>query len=87
MKKQNLMAYISFDKFWRSEFHNDIPAKDRVQDINLNQLKIKVNDTYEKNEKITTVFESSNAHDVINKAHLDTKLPKLEGHLSLKQTD
>ena len=39
------MAYISNDKLWLSEFYKKVSAKDRVQDVNFNQLKLKVNDT------------------------------------------
>ena len=39
------MAYISY------EFYNNVSAKYRDQDLNFNQLKLKVNDTYEKFEK------------------------------------
>ena len=39
-----------------------------MQDINLDLRKLKVNDTYEKNEKTTTKFEPSKDGDVINKA-------------------
>ena len=39
------MVYIPYDKLWISEFNNNVSAKDRVQDINLNQLKLKVNNT------------------------------------------
>ena len=39
------MASISYDKLLRTEFYNNVPAKDRMQDINLSQLKLKVNDT------------------------------------------
>ena len=42
------MAYISFDKLWRSEFHNNVSAKDKDQDYNLNQLKLTVNNTQKK---------------------------------------
>ena len=42
------MAYISYQKLWRSEFYNNVSAKDRAQDINIHQIKIKVNDTYKK---------------------------------------
>ena len=45
------MAYISNDKLWRSEFYINVSAKERVQDINLNQLKLKVDDTYEEDGK------------------------------------
>ena len=39
------MADISYDKLWCSEFYKNVSAKDKVQDINLNQLKLKVNDS------------------------------------------
>ena len=45
------MAYIGYDKLWRSEFYINVSAKDRVQDINLNQMKLKVDDTYKKDGK------------------------------------
>ena len=46
------MASISYDKLWWTEFYNNVSAKDSVQDINLNQLKLKVNDIYRKDEKV-----------------------------------
>ena len=48
--KVKQMEYISYNKLWRNEFINSV-SKDRVQDINLNQVKIKVNDTYKTDEK------------------------------------
>ena len=48
------MADDCYKKLWRSEFYNNVSAKDRVQDIKPNQTKLKVNDTYKKDEKITT---------------------------------
>ena len=42
---------MSYDKLCCSEYYNNVTAKDGVQDINLNQLQIKVNDTYWKDEK------------------------------------
>ena len=53
-----------------------------MQDINLNQLKLKVNDTSKKDEKLTTNFEPSNDEDVIKKASSDKKVSKIEGHFS-----
>ena len=41
MKKQNKMACISYDIKWRRAFYNNVSAKDRVQDINVNHLKLK----------------------------------------------
>ena len=79
------MAYICHDKIWRSDFYNNVSAKARVQDINLNQLILKVNDTYKKNEIITTNIEPHNKETVVRKAYLDTELSKIKGHLSLKE--
>ena len=71
------MAYNGYDKVWLSEFYNNVSPKDRAQDFNLNQFKLKVNDTLGKDEKITTNFEQNNNkittdndEDVINKTVL-----------------
>ena len=80
------MATICYDKLWRSEIHNNVIAKKRAQDINFNQIKLKVNETYRKNEKITTKFEPSNDDDIVSKAYLDTKTSKIEGHISFTGT-
>ena len=76
------MAYISYNKLWESEFDGIVSKRDKLQDLNINQLKLEVHDTYKKDEKITTIFETVNDEDVINKAYLDEKLEKIEGHLS-----
>ena len=31
------MAYISYEKLWRTKFYTNVSAKDKVQDIDLNQ--------------------------------------------------
>ena len=80
------MADISYGKLWRSEFHNNVFAKDRVQDINLNQLKLKVNDSYMKNEKIAN-YATSIDGDVVNKAYLDTDISEVEDHISYIEKD
>ena len=46
--------------------------------MNLKQLKLKVNDAYEKDEKLTTEYKPSNDEDVIKKTYLDTKISKIE---------
>ena len=56
--------------------------RDILQDLNINQLKLEVHDTYKKDERLTTNFEPSNNEDVINKGYLDEKLIKMNGHLS-----
>ena len=76
------MAYISCDKLSRSNFDNNVPAEDRMQDINLNQSKLKVNDTYKKDEKLTTKFEPCYDKDVVSKTYIDTKLCKIAGQIS-----
>ena len=53
-----------------------------MQDTNSSQIKIKVNGTLEKNEKITTKFEPSNDEDVLVRRYLDTKLAKVKDHKS-----
>ena len=76
------MAYKRYDIFWRSEFYNIRSAKDRVQDLNLSQLKLKITDTYRKNGNKTTHFEPSDDADVVNKAYLDTKISEVNGQTS-----
>ena len=67
---------------WVSEFDNIVSKKDKVQELNINQLKLEVYDTYKKDEKLTKIFEAVNDEVVINKGFLDTNLSKLEGQIS-----
>ena len=76
------MAYISYNRLWESEFDGIVSKRDKLQDLNINQLKLEVHDTYEKDEKITTNFEAVDNEDVINKGYLDEKLIKINGHFS-----
>ena len=39
------MAYISYTKLWERDFDTIVPTKDKMQDDNLNQLKLEVNGT------------------------------------------
>ena len=81
------MAYISYNRFWESEFDGIVSKRDKLQDSNINQLKLEVYDTYKKDEKITTTFKAVNDEDVINKGFLDEKLLKIDGHLSKLEKD
>ena len=81
------MAYISYNKLWESEFDSIVSKRDKLQDLNINNLKLEVHDTYKKDEKITTNFEAVNDEDVINKGYLDDKLLKLHGVLSKLEKD
>ena len=56
--------------------------RDKLKDSNINQRKLKVHDTYKEDEKITTNFEPTDDSDVINKAYLDDKAKKIDGHIS-----
>ena len=76
------MAYISYNKLWESEFDGIVSKRDKLQDSNINQLKLEVHDSYKKDEKLTTNFEPTDITDVINKGYLDSKLMKIDGHLS-----
>ena len=40
------MAYIKYNELEESEFDNIVFKKDKVQDMNINQLKVEVYDTY-----------------------------------------
>ena len=81
------MAYISYNKLWDSEFDGIVSKRDKLQDLNFNQLKLEVHDTYKKDEKKTTNFEPIDNSDVINKGYLDSKLLKIDGHLSKLEKD
>ena len=81
------MAYISYNRLWESEFDGIVSKRDKLQDSNINQLKLEVHDTYKKDEKITTNFEPADNNDVINKGFLDKKLLKIDGHLSKLEKD
>ena len=62
------MAYTSYNKLWESEFDGIVSKRDKLKDLNNNQIKLEVYDTYEKHQKITTDFEAAGDKDVINKA-------------------
>ena len=81
------MAYISYNKLWESEIDAVVFKTDELQDLNFSQLKLKVHDTYEKEEKITRNFEPNNNEDVINKSYLDEIFLKINGHLSFLEKD
>ena len=81
------MAYISYNKLWESEFDGIVSKRDKLQDSNISQLKLEVHDAYKKDEKITTNFEPIDNSDVINKGYLDSKLLKINGHLSKIEKD
>ena len=81
------MAYISYNKLWESEFDGIVSKRDKLQDLNINQLKLEVHDTYKKDEKLTTNFEPVDNDDVINKGYLDSKLIKIDGYLSKLEKD
>ena len=72
---------------WESEFDGIVSKGDKLQDANINQLKLEVHDTYKKDEKLTTNFEPTDNSDVINKAYLDEKLKKIDGHISYTEKD
>ena len=63
------MAYISYNKIWESELDGIVSKRDKLQHLNINQLKLEVHDTYKRDEKITTNFEAVDDEDDINKAY------------------
>ena len=81
------MAYISYNKLWESEFDGIVSKRDKLQDLNINQLKLEVHDTYKKDEKITTNFKPTDDSDVINKGYFDEELKKTNGHIAYIEKD
>ena len=81
------MAYISYNNLWESEFDGIVSRRYKLQDLKIYQFKLKVHDTYGKDEKITTNFEAVDDKDVMNKAYLDKKLKKTDGHISYIEKD
>ena len=79
--------YISFNVSWESEFGNFVSEKVKVQNLNINQLKLQVHDSYRKDEKKTTDFEPTDNSDVANKGYLNGKLLKINSHLPLLEKD
>ena len=73
------MAFISYNKLWENEFDGIVSKRDKLQVLRISQLKLEVHDTYKKNEKVTTNFEPTDDSDVINIAHLDEKILKING--------
>ena len=67
------MVFISYNKLWESEFDGIDSKRDKLQDLNINQLKLEIHDIYKADEKKTTNFEAVDDKDVINKAYLDSK--------------
>ena len=44
-------------------------------------MKLNVKDNYEKDEKVTTIFEPSGNEDVVNKGYIDTKITEINENL------
>ena len=65
------MAHSSYNKLWESEFDGIVSKRDKLQDLNIIQLKLEVHETFKKDEKITSNFELIDNSDVINKGYLD----------------
>ena len=81
------MAYISYNKLRESEFDNTVSKRDKLQDLNFNQLNFEVHDTYKKDEKLKTNFEPTADSDVINKGYVNEKILKINGHLSFLEKE
>ena len=76
------MVFLNDNDLWNKEFDNIVSTKDKVQNINLKQLKLKVNDIYKEDGKITTIFEASDDIDKGNKSYFGKNLCKIEGRFS-----
>ena len=45
------MAYISYNKLWESKFDGIVSKRDKLKDLNFNQIKLEVYDTDKKMKK------------------------------------
>ena len=72
---------------WESEFDGIVSKRDKLQDLNINNLKLEIHDTCKKDEKLTTNFQPVDDSDVINKGYLDDKLLKINSHISKLEKD
>ena len=61
------MAYISYNKLWENEFDSIVSKRDKLQELNINHLKLELHNNYRKDEKISTNFEPIDNSDVIKK--------------------
>ena len=81
------MADISYNKYGKASLITSFLKIDKLQDLNINQLKLEVHDTYKKDEKMITNFEPTDNSEVISKFYLDEKLKKIHGHISHLEKD
>ena len=81
------MAYISYNKLRENEFDGIVSKRDKLQGLNINQIKLEVYETYKKDGNLTTNFQPVNDEDVINKTYIDIKILKINGHLSELEKD
>ena len=79
MENIKKMTYISYVKLWESEIDNIVSQSDKLQDLNINQLKVEVHDAFKKDEKLTSDINPINNEDVINKGYLDENMLKTNG--------
>ena len=75
------MAYIT--NCGKASLTTPFLKKDKTQDKNIHQLKLEIHDTYKKDEKITSNFDSTDDSYVINKSFFDKNLSKIHGNLRL----
>ena len=71
----------------KSEFDKLVSKREKVQDMNINQLKLEAHDTFKQDDKLPINFEPSDDGNAINKTYLDEKFLKMNGHLSLLEKD
>ena len=45
------MAYIPSNKLWETELDNIVSKRDKLQNLNFNELRFEVHDTYKKDKK------------------------------------
>ena len=81
------MFDMSYDKLKKRELHKNVSAGHRLQNKNINQLELKVNKVFIKDEKISTNSEISNDEDVVHEAYVDKILKEVICKVAVNETD
>ena len=81
------MAYISYNKWWESEFDGIVSKRDKFTSFTYQPIKTRSTWYLKTDEKLRTKFEPTDTWDVVNKAYLDEELRKIDGHISYIEND
>ena len=79
------MEERKYDKLWRNEFCNNVCEFARLHGINLNRIKFRVNESFKKDETLTTNHYRD--ENVVSKGSLDAKKPDVKNPISFTEKE